>query len=121
MSFIVTAAAAFHMLSIVLALLFIYRRVFNVPVSHSFLVILTFPDACTSLVPSLRCTGHPNYPVLHLLDRFQFLSEAPIEFFHSYRFSHGLFSLGYRILEKDAWAHVSAEADTLLGGLLLIE
>jgi hypothetical protein len=55
------------------------------------------------------------------LDRFQFLSEAPIEFFHSYRFSHGLFSLGYRILEKDAWAHVSAEADTLLGGLLLIE
>jgi hypothetical protein len=32
-----------------------------------------------------------------------------------------LLGLGDRILEKDAWAHVSAEADTLLGGLLLIE
>jgi hypothetical protein len=121
MSVIVTTAAAFQMLSIVLALLFIYRRVFNVPVSHTFLVIPDFPDACTSLVPSLRCTGHPNYPVLHLLDRLQFLSEAPFEFFHSYRLSHGLLGLGDRILEKDAWAHVSAEADTLLGGLLLIE
>jgi hypothetical protein len=121
MSFIVTAAAAFHMFSIVLALLFIYRRVFNVPVSHTFLVILAFPDACASLVPSLRCTGHPNYTVLHLLDRLQFLSEAPIEFFHSYRFSHGLLGLGDGILEKDAWPHVSAEADALLGRLLLIE
>jgi hypothetical protein len=109
------------MLSIVLALLLIYRRVFNVPVSHTFLVILAFPDACTSLVPSLRCTGHPNYPVLHLLDRLQFLSEAAIEFLLSYRFSHGLLGLGDGILEKDAWTHVSAEADALLGGLLLIE
>jgi hypothetical protein len=121
MSLIITAAAAFHMLGIVLALLFIDRRVFKLPVSHAFLVILTFPDSSPSLVPSLCCTGHPDYPVLHLLDRLQFLSEAPVELFPSYRLSHGLLGLGDGVLEEDAWAHVPTEADALLGGLFLIK
>ena len=121
MTLIVTTTAAFHMFSIVLALLIINRRVFLVPVSHTIVVILTIFDACSGLIPSLRCTGHPNYPVLHLLDCLQFLSEAPIKFLPSYRLSHGLLGLGDRILEKDAWTHVSAEAYALLGGLFLIE
>ena len=121
MSFIITTAAAFHVLGVVQALLLIDRRVFKLPVSHAFLVILAFPDASPSLDPSLRCTGHPDYPVLHLLDRLQLLSETPIELFHPYRLSHGLLGLGDGILEEDAWAHVSAEADALLGGLFLIE
>ena len=110
------------MLGIVLALLLIYRRVLKVPVSHAFLVvILAFPNACPSLISSLCCTGHPNYSVFHLLDGLQFLGEAPIEFFHSDKLSHGLLGLGDRIFEKYAWTHVSAEADALFGGLFLIE
>ena len=121
MSFIITTAAAFHVLGVVQALLLIDRRIFKLPVSHPFLVVLAFPDASPGLDPSLCCTRHPDYPVLHLLDRLQLLSETPIELFHPYRLSHGLLGLGDGILEEDAWAHVSAEADALLGGLFLIE
>lgn len=121
MSFIITTAAAFHVLGVVQALLLIDRRVFKLPVSHAFLVILAFPDASPGLIPSLRCTGHPDYSVLHLLDRLQLLSEAPIELFTPYRLSHGLLGLRYGFLEEDTWTHVSAEADALLSGLFLIE
>ena len=121
MSLIVTTAAAFHVLGVVLALLLIHRRVFKLPVPHAFMVVLFFPDASPGLVPSLRCTGDPDYPVLHLLDRLQFLSEAPVELFPPYRLSHGLLGLGDGVLEEDAWAHVPTEADALLGRLFLIK
>ena len=105
---IVAAATALHLLCIVQSFLFINRR--WPEVSIIFL---------TSSISIFRARNSNN-PIIHLLNRLKFLSEAAIEILTNW-FSHGFSCFCYRVFEKYARAEIPTKADASLCSLLLIE